>query len=103
MDTKKQVLIRTSLETYERLQSLSQKYGLSASGLIVSLVNQRWLQENSTETAQELKKPEPKKTTHVQYDEPPYWQGQPSPDLFKPEVALSQPAKARRKRRKPKG
>jgi hypothetical protein len=43
---KKQVLIRVSQETYDRLQGLSDKYGMSASALVVSLVNDRWLSEN---------------------------------------------------------
>ena len=34
-----------SLESYERLQELSKKYGVSSSGLIALLVNERWLKE----------------------------------------------------------
>ena len=45
---KKQVLIRVSHETHARIQLLSEKYGMSASALLVSLVNERWLKENST-------------------------------------------------------
>ena len=45
--SKKQVLTRMSQETYERMQALAEKYGLSASALLVSLVNDRWLLENS--------------------------------------------------------
>ena len=42
---KKQVISRMSAESYERLQELSKKYGVSSSGLITLLVNERWLKE----------------------------------------------------------
>ena len=42
---KKQVISRMSSESYERLQELSKKYGVSSSGLIALLVNERWLKE----------------------------------------------------------
>ena len=42
---KKQVISRMSEESYERLQELSKKYGVSSSGLIALLVNERWLKE----------------------------------------------------------
>jgi predicted DNA-binding protein len=42
---KKQVISRMSTESYERLQELSKKYGVSSSGLIALLVNERWLKE----------------------------------------------------------
>ena len=42
---KKQVISRMSQESYERLQELSKKYGVSSSGLIALLVNERWLKE----------------------------------------------------------
>ena len=42
---KKQVISRMSEESYERLQELSKKYGVSSSGLLTLLVNERWLKE----------------------------------------------------------
>ena len=42
---KKQVISRMSLESYERLQELSKQYGVSSSGLVTLLVNERWLKE----------------------------------------------------------
>jgi len=42
---KKQVISRMSSESYERLQELSKKYGVSSSGLIALLVNEKWLKE----------------------------------------------------------
>lgn len=42
---KKQVISRMSEESYERLQELSKKYGVSSSGLLTFLVNERWLKE----------------------------------------------------------
>jgi predicted DNA-binding protein len=44
---KKQVLTRMSQESYNRLQELSGKYGVSSSALLVMLINERWLQENN--------------------------------------------------------
>ena len=43
---KKQVISRMSEESYERLQELSEKYGVSSSGLLTLLVNERWLKEH---------------------------------------------------------
>lgn len=51
---KKQVLARVSQETYDRLQALSDKYGMSASSLIAALINDRWLSENSTVNRSDL-------------------------------------------------
>ena len=42
---KKQVISRMSFESYKRLQELSKKYGVSSSGLLSLLVNERWLKE----------------------------------------------------------
>jgi predicted DNA-binding protein len=42
---KRQVISRMSQESYERLQELSRKYGVSSSGLLALLVNERWLKE----------------------------------------------------------
>ena len=39
------MISRMSEESYERLQELSKKYGVSSSGLITLLVNERWLKE----------------------------------------------------------
>jgi Zn-dependent peptidase ImmA (M78 family) len=44
---KKQVISRMSQESYDRLQELSKKYGVSSSALLVLLVNERWLAEHS--------------------------------------------------------
>jgi hypothetical protein len=100
---KKQVLIRVSAQTYERLQSLSDKYGLSVSGLVVSLVNERWLQENSTRPASELKKAEVKKPVSVDFEEPPYFDDDPPPIFQRNFTDTSRPVKPGRKRHKPKG
>ena len=51
---KKQVLIRVSSETSDRLKGLADKYGMSASALVVSLINERWLSENSTVNQSDL-------------------------------------------------
>jgi hypothetical protein len=60
---RKQVLVRMSVETYDRLQGLSEKYGLSASALIVSMVNDRWLAEKPGEVKEEIFRVDP-----VRYD-----------------------------------
>jgi hypothetical protein len=60
---RKQVLVRMSVETYDRLQGLSEKYGLSASELIVSMVNDRWLAEKPGEVKEEIFRVDP-----VRYD-----------------------------------
>ncbi|MBT7073117.1 MAG: hypothetical protein HN560_11110 [Anaerolineae bacterium] len=54
---KKQVISRMSQESYDRLQELSKKYGVSSSALLVMLVNERWLQEQK-ETVKVEEKPE---------------------------------------------
>ena len=54
---KKQVISRMSQESYDRLQELSKKYGVSSSALLVMLVNERWLQEQG-ETVKVEEKPE---------------------------------------------
>ena len=41
------VTYRTSEETVKRLQELADKYGVSQSGLLTMLVNERWLAEKS--------------------------------------------------------
>jgi hypothetical protein len=51
---KKQVLIRVSSETSDRLKGLVDKYGMSVSSLVVSLINERWLSENSVVNQSDL-------------------------------------------------
>lgn len=55
---KKQVISRMSSESYERLQELSKKYGVSSSGLLTLLVNERWLKEKELLAVRALEKPE---------------------------------------------
>jgi hypothetical protein len=47
------VTYRTSPETVERLQKLSDKYGISQSALLTMLVNERWLLEHGQRSAQQ--------------------------------------------------
>ena len=61
---KKQVISRMSLESYERLQELSKKYGVSSSGLIALLVNDRWLKEKEL-AVKALEKPKEEKQNSV--------------------------------------
>jgi antitoxin component of RelBE/YafQ-DinJ toxin-antitoxin module len=97
---KKQVLIRVSDETYQRLQSLADKYGLSASGLIVSLVNERWLQERSIPAEVKPNSTRPKVPDTFLTDGPPLWDDDPPPIFHKQEITA--PIKSARKRHKPK-
>jgi predicted DNA-binding protein len=54
---KKQVISRMSQESYDRLQELSKKYGVSSSGLLALLVNERWLKEKEV-AVKALEKPQ---------------------------------------------
>ena len=58
---KKQVISRMSSESYERLQELSRQYGVSSSGLLTLLVNERWLKEKELLAVKALEKTEEEK------------------------------------------